>query len=330
MKKIALRKSAAPAALCAGLCLAGGVVQSEAQLTPAQRRLVLKEFNEFFGNRAEVGVILGASDSASSGSYSVDGQRGNEDLDFSLSKFGGGGEIGAPRKLGDSDVTWNPVVMGNIGSISGKNNITVGQLKGNKLDESALGLQFGGGMAFHITERFTVTPTVGLIYGHYEPDLIAHTKKGRQAKLFLDDSADSFGATPGIGVAYKVPMGKNMWEFSAHYTFYDTEDVSDSNFDIGGSSHVFEQRADLDVPLPAELWDCQLHTGGYFALTETAGDIADSMNSDVWGTIHGRLLLDTLGKSWSWKMSRIGIGMSGIFADHFTGWDAGVEVDFKF
>jgi hypothetical protein len=332
MKRITIGKSAAPAALCAGLCLAGGALQGQAQLTPAQKAVLLKEFNEFVGNRAEVGVILGASDSASSGNYTVDGRRGNEDLDFSLSKFGGGGEIGAPRKLGDSDITWSPVVFGTIGSLSGKNDITAprSQLKGNKIEESALGLQVGGGIGFHITERFTVTPTIGMIYGHYEPDLIAHTAKGRKAKLFLDDSADSLGATPGIGVAYKVPMGKNMWEFSAHYTFYGTEDISDSQFDIGGSSHVFEQRADLDVPLPAELWDCQLHTGGYFAVTETAGDIKDTMNSDVWGTIHGRLLLDTLNKSWAWKMDRLGIGMSGIFADHFTGWDAGVEVSFKF
>jgi len=40
--------------------------------------------------------------------------------------------------------------------------------------------------------------------------------------------------------------------------------------------------------------------------------------------------MNTENKSWSWKMSRLGIGMSGIFADHFSGWDAGIEVQFKF
>src|SRR5436190_18428434 len=103
MKKLALHKSMAPAAVCAGLCLAGGTLESQAQLTPTQKR----QLNDFFGNRAEVGVVLGASDSASSGSYTVDGRHGNEDLDFSLSKFGGGGEIGQARQLGSSDIKWN-------------------------------------------------------------------------------------------------------------------------------------------------------------------------------------------------------------------------------
>ena len=332
MKKLAFRNSVAPAAVCAGLCLAGGAVESQAQLTPGQKRLILNEVNGFLGGRAEVGIVLGASDSASGGNYTVDGRRGNSDLDYSLAKFSGGGEIGEPRKLGDSSITWNPVVMGSISSFHGKNDVDspTSLFRGNKLEESTFGLDVGGGMALHLTDRWTVTPTIGMIYGHYDPHIIAHTANGLALKRNLDGSADALGASPGIGVAYKLPMGKNMWEFSAHYTFYGTEDISDSDFDIGGSSHVFEQRADLDIPLPAELFDCQLHTGGYVSLTEVAGDISDSMSSDVWATVHGRLLLNTLGKSWAWKMDRIGIGMSGIFADHFTGWDAGVEVTFKF
>jgi hypothetical protein len=325
MKKLALRRTAAPAALCAGLCLTAGTLDSQAQLTGAQRR----QLNDFFGSRAEVGVVLGAADSASSGSYTVDGKNGNEDLDFGLTKFGGGGEIGQARKLGDSGMTWNPVLMGNIGVLSGKNNITVGPLAGNKIDESALGLQFGGGMALHLTERFTVTPTIGVIYGHYEQDFIAHTPNGFVVKQAIEDSADSLGITPGIGLSYKIPMGKNLLDLSAHYTFYGTEDISDSEFDIGGSSHVFEQKADIDIPLSAQLFNCPLHTGGYVSLTEVAGDMGDTMNSDVWATIHGRLLLNTENKG-LWKMDRIGLGASYIAADHFSGWDAGIEVSFKF
>jgi hypothetical protein len=320
----------APVAVCAGLCLAGGALETQAQLTPGQVKLLKGRLSDFFGNRAEVGVVLGASDSASGGSYTVDGRRGNEDTDFSLTKFGGGGEIGAPRKMGDTEYTWQPVVFGNIGYISGKNTLDAPPFNHDKLEEGALGIQVGGGVALNFTERFTVTPTIGVIYGHYEPDLIAHTATARALKPLIDDSADSLGVTPGIAVAYKLPMGKNMWEFSARYTFYGTEDISDSDFDIGGSSHVFEQRADLDIPLSAEVFDCQLHTGGYVSLTEVAGDIGDTMNSDVWATIHGRVLMNTEGKSWAWKMDRLGLGMSGIFGSHFTGWDAGVEVSFKF
>ncbi len=327
MKKSTLSKSAVPAALCAGLCLAGGALQSHAQLTGAQR----KQINDFLGNRAEVGVVLGASDSASSGSYTVDSDRsGQDDLEYSLMKFGGGGEIGPARKLGSSDVMWHPVVMGSIGVISGDNKLTTGSLKNNDLEDSALGMQLGGGMALHFTERFTVTPTIGMLYGHYEANWHVRNPAGRAVKKFIEGDADTIGVTPGIGMGYKVPWGKNTWEFSAHYTFYGTTEVGDSDLDAGGSSHIFEQRADLDIPLDASLFDCPLHTGGYISLTEAAGDIGDTMNSDIWATIHGRILLNTEGKSWAWKMNRIGLGMSGIFADSFTGWDAGIEVGFKF
>lgn len=327
MKKLRLSKSAAPAALCAGLCLTGGALDSQAQLTPGQR----KQLGNLFGNRAEVAVVLGANGGASSGSYSVDGRAGNDDLDFSLMKFGGGGEIGPARKLGDGGATWHPVVMGSFGYLSGENDITVGPLRGSELDESALALHLGGGTALHLTERFTVTPTIGVLYGTYDPGFNGRTPNGRAVEAAIDDeTADSLGVTPGIGMAYKLPWGKNTWRIIANYTFYGTTDVGDNDIDQGGSSHVFEQRIDLDIPLDADLWGCPLHTGGYLGLTETTGDISDTMNSDFWATLHGRLLLNTEGKSWAWKMDRLGLGASAIVADHFTGWDAGIEVTFKF
>jgi hypothetical protein len=328
MKRTKLTKTAMPVALSAGMCLTAGALDAQAQLTRAQER----QLREFFGNRAEVGIVLGATDAASGGSYTVDSdQSGQDDLDFSLFKFGGGGEIGGPRKLGDSAVTWNPVIMGGIGYISGENDITAGPLRGNELDESALALHLGGGIAFHLTERFTITPTIGGFYGSYDPGFNGRNAAGRVVETAIDDdTVDTLGVMPGLAIAYKVPMGKNTWEFSARYAFFGSTEISGGDVDAGGSSHIFEQRVDLDIPLSASLFDCPLHTGGYFALTETAGDISDTMNSDVWGTLHGRLLLNTEGQSWSWKMDRLGLGVSGIVGDNFTGWDAGVEVTFKF
>ena len=311
MKKYGLSKSAAPAALCAGLCLTG---TANAQLTPAQT----SRLNDFFGDRAEVGIVLGASDSAGGGSYTVDGRNGLDDFEFSLFKFGGSAELGDARPLGNSGVMWNPYVFGTIGYISGDNDV-VGSID---LKESALGINFGGGMALHLTERFTVTPYVGVIYGHYDVEL-------KNSVTILDDTVDTIGATPGIGLAYKLPVGRNTLTFGAKYTFFGTTDIGDSDIeDAGGSSHILEQRIDADVPLNAELWGCRLHTGGYVSLTEALGDIGDSMNSDWWVTVHPRLLFDVTGKLW--KMDRIGLGASYIKGDHFDGWDIGVDVSFKF
>ncbi|HWN96679.1 MAG TPA: hypothetical protein VNT99_16745 [Methylomirabilota bacterium] len=328
MKKLKLTPSErlGSTALCAGLCLfGGGLMETQAQLTPGQK----KQLGDFFGNRAEVGVILGSTAGASSGSYTVDGSGGNDDVDLSLSKLRGGGGIGPARKLGDGGAMWRPVLMGSFGYLSGDNDITAGPLRGNEMEESAIALHLGGGVALQFTDRFTVTPTIGVLYGSYDPGFKGRNAIGRTVEAAIDDeTADTLGVTPGIGLAYKQPMGKSTWEFSAGYTYYATTDVGNNDIDQGGSSHIFEQRADLDIPLNASLWDCPLHTGGYLSLTEAVGDISDTMRSDFWGTLHARLLLNTEGKLW--KMDRIGLGVSGILAEHFTGWDAGIEVSFKF
>jgi hypothetical protein len=322
MKKQGLGKSAMPAAVCAGLCLTG---TAYAQVTPAQ----INQFKDFIGNRAEVGIVLGASESASGGNYTVDGRRGNDDFDFSLFKFGGSAELGDARPLGNSGVMWNPYVFGTIGYISGDNDIDAGPLAGNDFEESALGINFGGGVAFHLTDRFTVTPYVGVIYGHYEAEVDAKTAAGQAVDDFLQDNTlDSIGATPGIGLAYKLPIGRNTLTLGASYTFFGTTDISDSDLEADGSSHILEQRVDADVPLNAHLWGCRLHTGGYVSLTEAFGDISDTMSSDVWATIHPRILLDTTGKLW--KMERIGLGASYMKGEHFDGWSIGVDVSFKF
>ena len=322
MKKHALRKSTVPTALCAGLCLSGTAYAQ----TPGQ---VLDQIQDFLGNRAEVGVILGASDSANGGSYTVDGRGDLDDLEFSLFKFGGGGEIGDRRPLGDSGYTWSPYVFGTVGYISGDHDIDAGVLAGSDFEESALGINLGGGMAIHVTERFTVTPFVGIIYGHYETDFSAKTAAGQVVEDALSESVDTIGGTPGIALAYRLPLGQNILTLGGKYTYYGTTDISgDSDVEVDGSSHILEERADIDIPLPAHLFDCRLHTGGYVSLTEAFGDIGDTMNSDIWATIHPRILLDTTGKLW--KVDRIGLGMSYVKGEHFDGWDFGVDVSFKF
>ena len=311
-----------PTAVCGCLCLTG---TASAQLTSAQR----DQLRQFIANRAEVGVILGASDSAGGGNYTVDGKNGNDDLEFSLIKFGGSGLIGDPRPMGDSGVKWSPMLFGNIGYISGDHDIDVGPVAGIDIEESAFGIQFGGGVAFHLTDRFTVTPYVGVIYGHYEADVDARTPAGQAIADELEDGFDTIGGTPGVALEYALPAGPTTITFGGRYTYYGTTDISsDTDVEVGGDSHILEQRVDVDVPLNAELFGCRLHTGGYVALTEALGDVGDTMDSDVWATIHPRLLLNTSGKLW--KVERMGLGFSYIKGDNFDGWDIGIDVSFKF
>src|SRR4051812_27291415 len=271
MKEIVFRKSVAPAAVCAGLCLTGGALKINAQLTSSQK----EQLNDLIGHRAEVAIVLGAANSASAGSYNVDGRHGNNDSNFDLYKFGGAGEIGDPRQLGNSGVKWVPYIVGNAGYMTGQNDFTVGSLSGNEVNEDAIGLQLGGGVSFYLNDQFSITPTVGVVYGHYKIELDSHNANGDAARRFIDNDIDTIGFTPGILLAYKIPIGENILTLSASYSYFYSSDISsDNDLELTGNSHILEQKADIDIPLNAELWNCRLHTGGYISFTEALGDIS--------------------------------------------------------
>src|SRR4051794_31224818 len=123
MKNRNLIKTKAPVALCAGLCLAGGTLPALAQLTGEQAGLL----RNAIGNRSELGTILGGSDTIGGGNFTIDADN-NQDLDYSLMKFSGRGEIGDPRALGNTGMRWNPFVRGSFGWLNGENDITFGTL----------------------------------------------------------------------------------------------------------------------------------------------------------------------------------------------------------
>ena len=326
-RKLTLHRAAAPTSICAGLCLAGGTLSSMAQLTPEQAEVA----RTFFANRAEMALILAGSDSIGSGNFTVTPSRG-DDLDFSLSKFGGSGTIGDPRPIGNSGVSWSPYVKGVFGYASGDNRITFGALDGNALEESTLALSLGGGAVFDIG-NFSITPSIAAIYGHYETEFDDNNAAGVAAKPVLDKiKLDSIGTASGLSLGYKIPAGDIMVNLLSSYTLYATSDMSDDGDSRGikanGTTHVWENKVDVDVPLNWELWNSRMHTGGFISHTALFGDMADDANVDNFFTIHPRLVADVWGKMW--KVSRIGLGASYYVGDNLTGWDFGIDVNFRF
>ena len=84
----------------------------------------------------------------------------------------------------------------------------------------------------------------------------------------------------------------------------------------------------MDVPLGKQLWGHELRTGGYFARTELYDAIQTGLNTDHLYDLHGRLVLDFLGKLW--KVQWIGIGASYMWGTGFEGWAFGADVAFRF
>ena len=90
------------------------------------------------------------------------------------------------------------------------------------------------------------------------------------------------------------------------------------NLKINGDSETWKNKIDVDVPLGKKLLGHELRTGGYFSRQELYGDIKDGLNTDHIYEIHGRVVLDFLGKLW--KVQWIGIGGSYLWGSNFTGW----------
>src|SRR5277367_3793764 len=67
----------------------------------------LNDFKNTVGSRVEAATILGGDYGLSGGDFtSVNNNSGN--VDVSISKFGGMGDIGAPQQLGTLGIGWQP------------------------------------------------------------------------------------------------------------------------------------------------------------------------------------------------------------------------------
>ena len=69
------------------------------------------------GARVEAMTILGGDFGLSDGKFHSTGSLGGmaSDVDTSVTKFGGDGDVGDPMPLGDLDIGWQPRLQGNMG-----------------------------------------------------------------------------------------------------------------------------------------------------------------------------------------------------------------------
>lgn len=298
------------------------------QVVPPQ---ALAQFQEVVGNRAEAAIILGGDYGAAGGFYSFKGGRVAE---LSVSKLGGGGEIVAPKPLGLGDVTWAPVLQGNLGHLNADNKFQNGYLEGNRLTYDVLAVQGGGGVRFYFNEHFSLAPTLSGIYGRTENRFKAENAVGQFLKTNLtgtvvDWTLNSWSIQPALDLSYDWLWGRTTFDFSSRYNFFHTESFESTSpiISVNGGSHTWENKLDVDIPLGWSLFGRELHTGGFFARTELFGGISDGLNDDHIYTVNGRFVMDLAGKIR--KVRWAGLGFSYFFADHFSGWSAGLDFRFQ-
>ena len=305
-----------------------GAFSTSAQLPPD----VVSRLQNTIGSRIEAMTILGGDYGVAGATYNAD----NNDLDISISKFGGMGDVGDPRPLGDSGLKWQPRLQGNMGYLTTERDFDTGLLAGDKSENSSFAIQFGGGARFWFTEHLSLTPTIMGMYGHSENDYSARSAFSQANKDDLEDAglidwdADTWTVRPAAELSYLWTWKRTVIEIISSFAYFHTEDfnTSSSNVSVDGDSETWQNKIDVDIPLGVNLFKRELHTGGFFSRTEFLGDIEDGIQADHLYEAHGRLVLDFLGKLW--KVKWIGLGGSYLWGNNFDGWSAGLDVAFKF
>jgi hypothetical protein len=318
-----------PLALGSGVWACVSVeVTANASLPPA----AVEQFNQTIGARVEAVTILGGDYGAAGGLYTF---RGGTLADVSIAKIGGGGNVASPKPLGWGDVSWAPVLLGNLGHLSAVNTFQQGYLRGNEMKYDTLAAQVGAGSRFYFTERLSLAATASGIYGHVKNEFhpknpIGEAVHDLASGTFVDWELDTWSVAPSVDGRYDWGLGRTRFEFSTHYTFFHTESFSGSSpvIHVGGNSSTWENKIDLDVPLSWRILGHELHTGGFFSRTEIFGNASTGLNEDHVYTANGRVVLDLLGHVW--KVRWLGLGTSYFWGDHVNGWSAGMDIRFQF
>jgi hypothetical protein len=320
----------------AGALVLGAAAAARAQLTP--------EFKDQVNRSVSLSVaampVLAGGSGVRGGNFSSSTPA--VDADLNLTKFGGSGDVGDPKPLGLLGMKWQPRLQGDIGYLTLENHFHTAPLAGDENEYDTFAVEFGGGARFWFNDHLSLAPTISGIYGHTKNDFTANSSFGQtnyaaavQAGL-INWNVDTWTIVPGVDLSYQWMMwGRTTFTLSSTYTYFHTQDFNSSSsiLDINSDSQTWENKFDVDVPIGVTLFNRELHVGGYYSWTGQYGDLRNGFNESTldvnWvNEIHGRVVLDFLGKLW--KVKWLGIGGSYFWGEDFTGWSVGMDVAFKF
>ena len=298
---------------------------------------VVANLQNVVGSRIEAAVILAGDQGFSGGTFSqVQGGGDRRSVDASVIKFGGAGDIGDPKPLDDTFLRWQPRLQGCMGYLTANNRFHAGSLQSDESDDKSFAIQFGGGARFWFNDHISLAPTLMGMYGHTENNFTARSafsvvnRQELQDLGLIDWTADTWSIIPGTDVQYVFNWHRTVFTFSSDFAYYYTQSfkTSNPNLSISGSSETWRNMLDVDIPTGLNLFNHELHTGGFFSRTDFYGDLNTGLGTEYMYHIHGRLVLDFLGKLW--KVKWIGIGGSYLWGSNFDAWTVGADLAFKF
>ncbi len=326
--------SARTLGLAALLLLSALPTTTQAQVSPAQ----VAATRNVIGARVEAMTILGGDFGLSDGKIHSTGSLGGmaSDVDTSVTKIGGDGDVGDPMPLGDLDIGWQPRIQGNMGYLESSDHLQTPSLRGDTSELRTSAIEFGGGARFWTSQSLSFAPTVMVLYGHTDDTYYAYSQFGRQNLAYLqqlglaDWSVETWSLRPAVNVQYIVALGRTLITFSSDPTGFFTHGFDRSNVHekIGGDSGLVTNKIDVDIPLDVEFYGHELRSGGYLSRTDLFGDLREGLGVEHVNEAHVRLVMDFLNQLW--KVRWLGVGASYLWGTNINGWTVGADVAFRF
>jgi hypothetical protein len=301
-------------------------------LAAAPVRAQLNEFGHLVGKRVAAATILGGDFGITGGSYDT-----GSGEDISLTKFGGGGDIGDPKPLGDLGIGWQWRLQGSMGSLTAKKEFTMGSNAGDRSEFKTLAIEFGGGGRLWLGDHLSLAPTIMGMYGHTDNTYTTNSafwttnsfedfkKAGR-----VDWDVDTWTIRPALNLQYQFAWHRTIFTFSSDAAWFHTASFRSSNPNVtaNSDSETWQNKIDVDIPLWKTVLGHELRTGGFLSRTELYDDLKIGLNASHIYEIHGRVVLDCLNQVW--KTQWVGVGGSYLWGSGLSGWSFGADILFKF
>jgi hypothetical protein len=254
------------------------------------------------------------------------------DIDLSVSKLNGLGDVGDPSPIGETGLAWNGVLGGAIASFTAHNRFLDTPLEGNQARTSGTVLSFEGGGHVYFGLGLSSRITLGLIYGRVKHDFDAETPIGQEV---VDAglgkwSLDTLTLAPSADLAWRRPFGRFTFQPSTRLIYFRTQQLRSSTdlLDVTGNSTSWNNQMDLDYKSPLQVSSYPIHFGAQFNRFDLGGTMRDGLKTDYFYSAELRALAELHGDLSI--ISYLGPTATYFWSNKFSGWSWAIQVNLKF
>jgi hypothetical protein len=331
MTGLAFLKPAGRALL--GAALLAFLHPAAAQTLPPPTRDAL---DQGVGSRVVAFSVLGGADAISGGSYAWHEQ----DETLQLLKIPLRYEFRAerPYAIGDTGLSWSPVLQGSAGYVSTTTSFGGTPLEGNSSETSTYIAGLGGGARVHLAEWLSVLPAFEADFSYSSEHFHAGNAAGAgvmAAEATAGELVDwSFYGMTLVPQA-DVRLGR-WWDnvkpgLTSRYAFYhgvplqDAPDLST----FAEDSQVWINQASVEFRTPWVVGSKPLRVGARVDRTNAYGGLADAMKTGAFQTAGAHVALG-MEEGLLGPVDGLGLGGAYTWSNQFTGWSVEIQASLQF